>query len=199
MSNYTILTDWVGKDSLSDTHANKVISGSDFQTEFEAIRASLNSKAEDAGNATDVEVATALVGHATQVAIIGTIYPVGSLYTSTLSTNPATTLGVGTWTAFGEGQVVVGKAASGTFGTAAATGGSETHTLTTNEMPSHDHDATYIDGSYGSSGSGLPLSDFGPSNTDSRTVTFSTTTTGGGTAHNNLQPYIVVYMWKRTV
>lgn len=67
------------------------------------------------------------------------IYPVGSIYISTLSTNPATLLGFGTWAAFGAGQVMVGKAASGTFATGGATGGAETITLDTTQIPSHNH------------------------------------------------------------
>ena len=51
MSTYTILTDWVGKDSLSDSDANKVVSGSDFQTEFEAVQSAVNDKAESGGGA----------------------------------------------------------------------------------------------------------------------------------------------------
>ena len=126
--------------------------------------------------------------------IIGTIYPVGSLYTSTLSTNPGTLLGVGTWVAFGEGRVMVGKAASGTFGTAGATGGAETHTLTTSEMPSHTHasgtTASNRTISVVSGGVLGVFTGFGD--------TVTSTSTGGDGAHNNLQPYIVVYMWERT-
>lgn len=137
--------------------------------------------------------------------IIGTIYPVGSLYTSTLSTNPGTLLGVGTWVAFGEGRVMVGKAASGTFGTAGATGGSETHTLSATEMPAHTHDNTYIDGN-----TSFPVAATGGTSQTGARVSvgaivgsftgyrLSTASKGGGGAHNNLQPYIVVYMWERT-
>lgn len=122
--------------------------------------------------------------------IIGTIYPVGSLYTSTLSTNPGTLLGVGTWVAFGEGRVMVGKAPSGTFGTAGATGGAETHTLSSAEMPSHSHDfaSTGVLVAGGAT--------YGVRSTSG--TAFNTNTTGSGGAHNNLQPYIVVYMWQRS-
>ena len=75
----------------------------------------------------------------TDISVMQTIYPVGSIYISTLSTNPATLLGFGTWSAFGAGRVLVGKAGSGTFATGGATGGAETHTLTSDEMPSHTH------------------------------------------------------------
>lgn len=200
MSNYTILTDWVGKDSLSDTDANKVISGSDFQTEFEAVRTAVDSKADSTGNATQTyvttEIATALTGHATQVAIIGTIYPIGSLYTSTLAENPGTTFNVGTWEAFGEGQVLVGKSDSGTFDTAGTTGGSEEAVL-----PAHTHeininDGGNPDGSIDAQEEGYwrQASTYGDDETGDN-FTLSTGITLAG--NENLQPYVVVYMWKR--
>lgn len=119
--------------------------------------------------------------------------PVGSIYTNAdSSTNPATLLGYGTWVAFGQGRVLVGKASSGTFGTNGATGGEETHTLTTTEMPSHKHTLAPRAGS--GSGSIYGLLD----RVGSSVNVLETENTGGGAAHNNLQPYIVVYMWKRT-
>jgi len=125
--------------------------------------------------------------------LIDTFYPVGSIYTATVSTNPGTLFGFGTWAAFGEGRVLVGKASSGTFATAGATGGAETHTLTTSEMPSHTHKiTTYFtntgNGTYIASANGsIVTGEGGP-----------TQATGGGGSHNNLQPYVVVYMWQRT-
>lgn len=124
------------------------------------------------------------------------VYPVGSIYTNASnSANPATLLGFGTWEAFGAGRVMVGKASSGTFQTAGATGGAETHTLAISEMPSHQHKFLLKDGG-GTQTSGIDY------------VTGISTGgmfgggyaeyVGGGNSHNNLQPYIVVYMWKRT-
>lgn len=136
--------------------------------------------------------------------------PVGSIYTNAdSSTNPATLLGYGTWAAFGQGRVLVGKASSGTFGTNGATGGEETHTLTESEMPSHTHgigtlqrlaNAGVLDSNANN------LDDFPGSNGPIKATNTpvgtswsgSLANTGGGGAHNNLQPYIVVYMWKRT-
>lgn len=122
------------------------------------------------------------------------LYPVGSYYTNeTDSTNPGTLLGFGTWTAV-TGKVVVGKAASGTFGTAGATGGAETHTLSTGEIPSHSHALPYRwyspDVNNGTAAGGGSAVWGALSN--------NTSSAGGGGAHNNLQPYIVAYMWKRT-
>lgn len=122
--------------------------------------------------------------------IFDLIYPVGSIYISVSSTNPSTLFG-GTWTAWGAGRVPVGIDASQTeFDTVEETGGAKTHTLTVDEIPSHYHytgnpNANGSSGWYQSSG-----------NRYSSTAT--TGTTGGGQAHNNLQPYITCYMWKRT-
>jgi len=124
------------------------------------------------------------------------VYPVGSIYiNAAVSTNPATLLGFGTWAAFGTGRTMVGIDASQTeFDTLEETGGSKTHTLTTSELPSHTHNNP----------SGiLPApnsNDVDVTGGNGRTLgnNVATDATGGGSAHNNLQPYIVVYMWKRT-
>lgn len=123
---------------------------------------------------------------------LGQVYPIGSIYTSTVATNPGTLLGFGTWVAFGEGRVMVGKAAAGTFATGGATGGEETHTLTTPEMPAHTHNLSLN----ASSTAGGVAHYFAGNGAGSSSP--ATTSTGGGGAHNNLQPYIVVYMWNRT-
>lgn len=141
------------------------------------------------------------------------LYPVGSIYTNaTDSTNPATLLGFGTWTAFAAGRVPVGKAASGTFATAGATGGEENHTLTITEMPNHSHTFKWRvnfpkgTGSLATNdlgGDALLVSDNMPGGNSSVGYdwgggTDGNNATGGGGAHNNLQPYVVVYMWQRT-
>lgn len=133
-----------------------------------------------------------------KAALLESLYPVGSVYiNATVATNPGTLMGFGTWTAFGEGRVPVGKAAAGTFATGGATGGAETHTLTTSEMPSHTHGIGGTNyGAVGGAGSNYI------GTTDSTTwrgpIADAARPTGGGTAHNNLQPYVVVYMWRRT-
>ena len=67
---------------------------------------------------------------------------------------------------------------------------SDLHTLTIDEMPSHNHSVT------------MSTSDTDNNNLSegdtSGTSSFTTSSTGGGQAHNNLQPYIVAYMWRRT-
>jgi len=141
-------------------------------------------------------------------AALEAVYPVGSIYTNaTSATNPATLLGFGTWTAFGAGRVMVGiNDADADFDTAEETGGAKTHQLTVDEMPLHGHpfrtDAE-TDANTDAQG-GFSLNQDNDRNEDAFTGTPSATRgeqiggTGGDAAHNNLQPYIVVYMWKRT-
>ncbi len=125
------------------------------------------------------------------------LFPIGAIYTATVATNPSTLLGFGTWVAFGAGRVMVGKAPSGTFVTAGATGGAETHTLTTGEMPAHKHNLQIaalsmlnqpVNDDDLAAGNAAPSVNGGTAMSN----------TGGGGAHNNLQPYVVVYMWERT-
>lgn len=208
MSDYNLQIAWSGKDALADSDPDKVVSGGDFNTEFLAVKTAVNSKADLANTSQVITAATASSGTNTnQVAttafvtaansaasINALVYPVGSIYiNATVATNPATLLGVGTWVAYGEGRVPVGKASSGTFDTLNATGGAETHTLSIAEMPSHNHSLS-PSLTRGSGTDGNPDVASGGGNQGS----FSISNTGGGGAHNNLQPYIVVYMWKRT-
>ena len=132
-------------------------------------------------------------------ATIANAYPVGSLYmNASNATNPASLLGFGTWAAFGAGRVLVGIDSSDTdFDGAEETGGSKTHALTTGELAAHNHAVGSNDsgtGPGGAAGNQEHVRDAGVGNGP---VT-PTSTTGSGTAHNNVQPYIVVYMWKRT-
>ena len=130
---------------------------------------------------------------------IASVYPVGSIYiNATNSTNPGTLLGFGTWVAFGSGRVMVGLDSSdGDFNSAEETGGSKTHTLTTSELPSHSHSISYTQSGEGGVNvspnffAGIKFNSTGAQN-------HTTGSTGSGSAHNNVQPYIVVYMWKRT-
>ncbi len=121
------------------------------------------------------------------------IYPIGSVYISVVATNPNTLFGFGTWAAFGAGRALVGLDAGQTeFDVVEETGGAKTHTLTIAEMPSHSH-AVPVSVAGSSAGhiqiGASPILDATSQNTG---------LSGGGTAHNNLQPYIVCYFWKRT-
>ncbi len=130
--------------------------------------------------------------NATSVADLATllnyIYPVGTVVTLGVSTNPATLFGIGTWTAIA-GRVIVGIDAGQTeFDTLNETGGAKTHTLDITEIPAHTH--TYDKNS--SSAGSAP----GSGETQSHAST-NTGSAGGGLAHNNLQPYVVKYCWER--
>lgn len=129
---------------------------------------------------------------ATLGTILALLYPVGSIYFSVNSTNPGTSLGFGTWSAFGAGRVPVGFDSGQTeFDTDEETGGAKTHTLSTAEIPAHNHTADARTSKFGSSVGTV----FSKNTPDTQS---SVDNTGGGGAHNNLQPYIVVRMWKRT-
>lgn len=136
-------------------------------------------------------------------AMIGTVYPVGSIYMSVVPANPATLFGVGTWVAWGAGRVPVGIDGTQTeFDTAEETGGEKTHTLTIGEMPAHIH-ASAILGEAGClndvSGTGSNMSGRSvPSYNVTTQKQVITSSAGIDLAHNNLQPYITCYMWKRT-
>ena len=123
------------------------------------------------------------------------VYPVGSIYiNAAVTTNPGTLLGFGTWVAFGTGRVIVGyNASDGDFDALQETGGAKTHTLSTAEMPSHTHTSS-LRGNGEDELQNIPSAS---DNTDP-SLTMTTAATGGGGAHNNVQPYIVAYMWRRT-
>jgi len=142
-------------------------------------------------------------------AALAALYPVGSIYTNaTVATNPGTLLGFGTWTAFGAGRVAVGfNAANPLFDTAEETGGSadaitvsHTHTATVTD-PGHTHTTNAnVNNSQNLAG--------GPSTTLARAtatidpaftgISVAISTTGSSGTNANYQPYITVYMWKRT-
>ena len=123
-------------------------------------------------------------------------FPVGSVFISVVSTNPNTLLGYGTWSAIGAGRTLVGLDAGQTeFDTVEETGGAKTHTLSAAEMPAHTHVLTELrDATTGGATTNIALT----ADTSSTTGTKVSGSTGGGGAHNNLQPYLVVYFWKRT-
>ena len=144
----------------------------------------------------------------------GEAFPVGSIFLSAVATNPATLLGYGTWEAFAAGRVLVGiDAAQAEFDTALETGGAKSHTLTEAELPAHSHPVTDPEHSHvenQNSATTGSLAGWGARDTSTNTpiaTSYSTQpaatgvsvgSAGGGAAHNNLQPYIVVHIWRRT-
>lgn len=125
------------------------------------------------------------------------MYPVGSLYFSTKSTSPATIYG-GSWERYAQGRTLVSVKESDTDFTAGKTGGEKTHVLTVDEMPKHRHRVGKFATMQGG-GSWFGTDKIGSSQSNDAAVDDGYTEyTGGGDAHNNLPPYIAVYMWRRT-
>jgi hypothetical protein len=230
LSNYTKSTNFAAKDALASGNAGKIVKGTEIDTEFNNIATAVSTKADLAsptftGTPTlptgtvavtqstsddSTKLATTAFVQAVTLAVKNELYPVGSIYTNaTSSTNPATLLGFGTWTAFGAGRVMVGlDAGNALFDTAEETGGSansivvsHTHTATVTD-PGHTHNflspqTEFVDG--GGNGIRTVSTGFNTATTSSSTgVSVSNSTTGSSGTNANYQPYITVRMWKRT-
>ena len=153
------------------------------------------------GTSTTQLATTAFVQAAVQA-----LYPVGSIYTSVTSTNPATLFGFGTWEAFGAGKVVVGQdTGDSSFDVLEETGGSKdaivvshTHTMSTEGAHVHSINMglTDVDGSNVGGGRSTTYGTRDTNSAGDHTHTIDSTGSSGTNA--NLQPYVVVKMWKRT-
>ena len=119
---------------------------------------------------------------------LDSIYPIGSIYMSMNAADPSELFG-GSWIPLNEGRVLIG--CNSTY-PAGSTGGEFEHTLTVDEMPAHTHSNSFnikssqpyhfnYDAVY--TGRGLSSANSG--------------STGGSQPHNNMQPYLAVYMWYR--
>jgi len=153
-----------------------------------------------------------LFGALTAANIGGVIYPINSIYIETSGTNPATTFGFGTWVAFAAGRTLIGNGISDQAFAAGTTGGESNHTLTVNELAVHAHgvnDSGHTHGETTAGGTGSVTSITGsinlstsaistPLSTQSSSTGITIQNGGGGASHNVLQPFIVVYFWKRT-
>jgi hypothetical protein len=225
VSNYTKSTNFATKDALASGNPLKIVKGTEIDTEFNNIATAVATKADlasptftgtptlptgtvavtqSAGNNTTAIATTAFVQ-----AAIALLYPVGSIYTNaTVSTNPATLLGFGTWTAFGAGRVMVGfDSSNALFDTAEETGGSadaitvsHTHTATSTDA-GHLHTQTeYNAAGIGNAGGGGARVSAVTANTGTGFASITTTIASAGSSgtNANYQPYITVYMWKRT-
>ena len=135
------------------------------------------------------------------------VYPPGSIYCSTNSTDPAEIWG-GSWERFAQGRALIGVDENDTdFEKAKLLGGEKTHLLTINEIPSHGNHtysgnvnlgkgnfAAYLKSAtmtaYGSTGRGWDLHTNDEIAPTGRNL-------GGGASHNNLSPYVTVYIWRR--
>jgi hypothetical protein len=136
------------------------------------------------------------------------VYPVGSLYLNASdATNPATLLGFGTWTEFGQGRVLIGVG-EGTDENATAytyapgeESGVYLHTLTTAEIPSHNHANGSFDKLLSVTGTSTNTSSDSTAGEPNLAAggNGSILAAGGGGAHRNDAPSIAIYMWLRTV
>lgn len=152
-----------------------------------------------------------ITNNTTSGSIFLKVYPVGSIYISTSSENPGNIYG-GTWEEYGKGRTLVGvDETNKNFSTVEKTGGEETHTLTIDEMPSHNHEGLiYVAGLttrtdyvptmkiYFEDGKYYMWSGNNTIQYGGQAPIGKSEKTGGSQAHNNLQPYITTYMWKRT-
>jgi len=223
MSDYTKATNFTLKDGLTTGDPQKIIKGSELDAEYVSISNAISSKADldsptftgtanssqpPTGNSSS-RVATTLF---VQNALVGA-YPVGSIYmNATVATNPATLLGFGTWVAFGAGKVPIGlDAGDADFDTVEETGGTKdaiipthNHTaVTTSTDAGHQHGNLRYQRLEGGTGGANFWVDVINTNTSVGYAQITSATTvanaGESATGKNLQPYIVVYMWKRTV
>ena len=243
MTDYTKSTNFATKDALASGNALKIVKGTEIDTEFNNIATAVATKADLASptftgtptlptgtigvTQSAANSSTALATTAFVQAALSALYPVGAIYiNATSSTNPATSLGFGTWTAFGAGRVMVGfDSANALFDTAEETGGSadaitvsHTHTVTALTVST----TTALSGNIGIKAPGASGGTTGVFTSSSDGVLFdaggfygvskvsmdanhnhsisgSTDSTGSSGTNANYQPYITVYIWKRTV
>lgn len=121
------------------------------------------------------------------------LYPIGSIYMSIQDTNPSVFFG-GTWERIAKGKTLVGVDENDTdFNASSKTGGEKTHTLTTNEMPSHNHP-----GAYWVQREGYGNINIGSTSAASRANISGIESVGGNQPHNNMPPYYTCYIFVRT-
>lgn len=240
MTQYVKSTSFASKDALSVGNPLKIVKGTEIDTEFNNIAIAAATKADllspvftgtpiaatAAPGTSNTQLATTAFVQAALQATLQAIYPVGSIYTSTVATDPATTFGFGTWAAFGAGKVLVGQdTGDAAFDVLEETGGSKdavvvshTHTLTD---PGHRHNTTLdgitstnpsfqsqaglttystttggYEGYYSRGVADTTQADGSSSSTSTTGITIGTA--GSSATNANLQPYVVVKMWKRT-
>ena len=222
MANYLKATDFASKDALLSGDPNKIVKGTEINDEFDSIQTAVNSKANSSSptfTGTPAAPTAAIGTNTTQIAttafVVAALYPVGSIYLSTLATSPATLFGFGTWVAFGAGKVLVGQDTGDTaFDVLEETGGakdavvvSHTHTATVTD-PGHIHAGlsnnqkqNEVGGPYAAQSA---IGNNGRNDPNVSTIsaftgiTVANSTEGSSATNANLQPYVVVKMWKRT-
>ena len=225
MSNYTQSTNFATKDALTSGDPLKILKGTEINTEFANIAIAVATKADTASptftgtpvaptasaNNNSTQLATTAYIDSAITAVKTALFPVGTIYTAIVSTNPGTLLGFGTWTAFGAGRVPVGfDSTNALFDTAEETGGSadaitvsHTHTFTGTAMSPHAHNILLRDGAGGNPqhpnhSDGVAWANYTTDSASAGTPAGTNSTEGVSGTNANYQPYITVYMWKRT-
>ena len=188
-------------DTSAAIDASKIADGSVSNIEFQhlngvttAIQTQINNKIDGSSlNASNLSSGTV------PGVRLSNVYPVGSIYmNATNSTNPSSLLGFGTWASFGAGRMLVNiDSGDSDFNSPEETGGAKTHQLTINEMPSHRHPRGFNGGFTDDHGGG-GLNGYLGGDQATSALDLRAASEGGDAAHNNMPPYIVVYMWKRT-
>ena len=195
------------KDQQTGTDADSFVVGGAFTctgaavfSSTVALGASATATTQSAGDNSTKVATTAYVA----AAAASLAYPVGSIYiNASVSTNPATLFGFGTWTAFGAGRVMVGlNGSDSSFDTLEETGGSKdaivvSHTHSVSD-PGHNHTVGIQTKTLDQNAGSASLAGAGTTTTSTASTGISISSTGSSGTNANLQPYIVVYMWKRT-
>lgn len=205
-------------DMRTDSSVCGLVTGTVSQIDFSTVKAQFDSWFDDVKGTLDSDAAGNLKNQIdaanekidTNTSAINTInnglaqlYPVGSIYLSVNDTNPSTFIG-GTWERIKDRFLL----AAGDSYAAGSTGGEAAHKLTVNEMPSHRHSITVYASEDGLSGKTLQDAEQGKplaarlkeasGLSSNKNYTQCINLTGGGAAHNNMPPYLAVYMWVRT-
>lgn len=163
-------------------------------------------------NLLDGATSTDISGSGLLAGVINAIYPVGSIFTSTSVTNPGTLLGIGTWSAYGAGRIIVGEGGSfsGTGGSANAIVVTHSHgsgSYVANSAGAHTHNVTgYLDGasvtalrSTQNGQTPLSISNAAASaGAHTHTTSGTSANTGSSGTNANMPPYITTYIWQRT-
>ena len=129
-------------------------------------------------------------------------YPIGSIYITTNEQNPSEYIG-GQWESYGEGRTIVGAGTGADENNVQKvfeinqTGGEYQHTLTVNEMPKHNHPAWAKNVRINTASDWNTGVSCHFTNADAFSHSYMNGYTGGDQPHNNIQPYVVTYIWKR--
>ncbi len=170
--------------------ANGAFGFGEYADEVNAFTIGTSKKLRIKGGLALSNTAAMAIWNAIKVTALKAVYPVGHVYISTVSTSPATLFGFGTWEQIQNRFLL----AAGSSYAAGSTGGEATATLTEDQIPSHSHTVSTAAGGLANDG-GVIQRGWGGSTSY---VNFGTSATGGGGAHNNMPPYLAVYVWKRT-